>query len=408
MIILQGEYAKAYVMIDNVEPECISQIYTFLNHPIYENCKLIIMPDTHGGSGSVIGFTMEMIPFICPNIVGVDIGCGMLSAKMCYPLSKSLSDVDKNIRKVVPLGFDIHSKSVVTMENRYPFKQATIQTNNFIKRFNEKFGTDYTDVTLDYEYYKNLCAKLTDTKYKTPQQIMDYIDRSIGTLGGGNHFIEIGKDDTGENYITIHTGSRNFGNRVAVYYQKQAQSMDYNKSGPRDLAYLANEDAMEYFIAMNFVQKFAQMNREIILSLICNVNDIKIEEGYVTESVHNFIDFHDMIIRKGAIRSYVGEKMVIPFNMRDGMLLCEGKSNSEWNFSAPHGAGRLMSRSQAKKNIDLETFKKQMEGIYSTSVGIGTLDESPDTYKPMQIIKDAITPTAAILETIKPLLNIKG
>jgi len=408
MIELQGEYAKARIMIDNVEPECISQIYTFLNHPIYENCELVIMPDTHSGSGSVIGFTMEMIPFICPNIVGVDIGCGMLSAQTCYPLTKSLSDIDKDIRKAIPLGFNIHDKPVVTMKNRYPFKQATTQTNHFIKQFNEKFGTDYTNITIDYEYYKNLCEKVRNPKDNNAQKMLNQVDCSIGTLGGGNHYIEIGKDDAGETYITIHTGSRNFGNRVAEYYQRKAQSMDYNKMGIRDLAYLTNNDAMEYFIAMNFAQKFAQMNRDIILSLICRSNDIKIEEGYVTESIHNFIDFHDMIIRKGAIRSYMGEKMIIPFNMRDGMAICEGKSNTEWNFSAPHGAGRLMSRSQAKKNIDLETFKRQMGGIYSTSVGEGTIDEAPDAYKPMQTILDAIKPTADVLYMIKPLLNIKG
>jgi len=234
------------------------------------------------------------------------------------------------------------------------------------------------------------------------------VDCSIGTLGGGNHFIEIGENDKKWQYVTVHTGSRNFGNRVADYFQKKAEKMEYNKVYNRDLAFLKGEDAMEYYVAMNFVQKFAQMNRKTILYCINKAIEVPLDDSTFVESIHNHIDFHDMILRKGAISSYKDKQMVIPFNMRDGIALCEGKSNPDWNYSAPHGAGRVLSRNKAKKLIDPESFKKQMVGIYSTSVGLDTLDEAPDAYKPMQIILDAIEPTATVVDMIKPILNIKG
>jgi len=414
MITLKGKYAIAYVMIDDVESECISQIYEFLNHPMYNDCKIVIMPDTHGGKGSVIGFTMHILPEICPNIVGVDIACGILSIKLSlksttyFPHPDRFNLIDKIIRENVPLGFNIHSKPLRTMEHQYPYKDATIQVNNFINRFNKMFETDHSNITFDYEYYVSLCNKVRNPNDANVNKMLNQVDCSIGTLGGGNHFIEIGEDTEKDKYITVHTGSRNFGNRVADYFQKKAQSLEYNKVNNKDLAYLKSEDAMEYYIAMNFVQKFAQLNREIILHSISIKNNFTFETTSGIESIHNFIDFHDMILRKGAIRSYKGEMMVIPFNMRDGIAICEGKSNSEWNFSAPHGAGRTMSRGKAKRNIDLKTFVMQMKGIYSSSIGNGTLDEAPDAYKPMQIIIDAIEPTVNVIKMIKPILSIKG
>lgn len=408
MITLEGEFAKANIMIDNVEPECIAQIYTFLNHPMYKGCNIVVMPDCHFGIGSVVGMTMHIVPEICPNIVGKDIGCGMLSIPLQYLPNQLPSEMNVNIRKVIPLGFNCHTKNMATMEDRYSFSGVTVQVNDFIKSFNKMFNTDHELVTIDYSYYKSLCEKVRNPKDNTVNKMLNQVDSSIGTLGGGNHFIEIGEDSQKCQYVTVHTGSRNFGNRVADYFQKKAEKMDYNKINNRDLAYLKGEDAMEYYIAMNFVQRFAEMNREVIMWNIRDAIETPFDSFGIVESIHNHIDFHDMILRKGAISSYKDKRMVIPFNMRDGIALCEGKSNPDWNYSAPHGAGRVLSRNKAKKLIDPESFKKQMVGIYSTSVGVETLDEAPDAYKPMQIILDAIEPTATIIDMIKPILNIKG
>jgi RNA-splicing ligase RtcB len=264
------------------------------------------------------------------------------------------------------------------------------------------------------------------------------VNRSLGTLGGGNHFIEIGKDLNSEYWLTVHSGSRNFGLKIANYYQnlaakqrehdicnKMKKEIDdiinsvtptmreaeiqkvrdkYGVGSPKELSWL--DDADEYLEAMYLAQHYASFNRAVILSSICKECNLTSIESI--ESIHNYIDPADKIIRKGAIRSYKDEYMVIPFNMRDGILICKGKSNPTWNFSAPHGAGRVMSRSIAKRSINLDDFKAQMNGIYSTSVCQGTLDEAPDAYKSAQIIEDAIGPTASIVNRIKPIYNLKA
>ena len=268
---------------------------------------------------------------------------------------------------------------------------------------------------------------------------------SIGTLGSGNHFVEASKSDSCEDFwITIHSGSRNFGKMICEYHQEKAKNIldkkrneglrdkieeiTSNTSDKTKIPFLINEakkelgldfdfdvkgmeflegnDAFEYLIDMVVAQKYAQFNRKMMLNIICGILNVT-KPKEIIESTHNYIDFRDFIIRKGAIRSYIGEKMIIPFNMRDGILVCEGKSNSEWNNSAPHGAGRIMSRTKAKESIDIDLFKKQMEGIYSTSVCKGTLDEAPDAYKDSKMIELAIEPTATIIDKLKPLLNIK-
>jgi RNA-splicing ligase RtcB len=315
----------------------------------------------------------------------------------------------------------------------FPWHQANVLAQKFALAYREKFG-DISPVQYDMNWF---LEKYESTGGSTRRAI-----NSIDTIGGGNHFIETGISNDGDYWITIHTGSRNFGKRICEYWQNKAEKFHkcdrqsiiqeqikvlketvqdgkelYTKikalkavAKPnidmKGCEWLEGEDAAGYLFDMIFSQIYAEVNRKYIVSIICDI--LKVTPVDQIDTVHNFIDFHDFIIRKGAIRSYIGERMIIPFNMRDGILVCEGKSNPEWNFSAPHGAGRVLSRGEAKRKLSVETFKSQMEGIYSTSVGQATLDESPGAYKDSTFIEQAIEPTAKILNKIKPIHNMKA
>lgn len=397
MLQIQGKYGVAKVMIDNIDEATSNQIYEFVSHPAFTE-PIAIMPDTHAGKGCVVGFTMPVGDKIVPNTIGVDIGCGMISVNIGNKLNHDLATTDKLIRSVIPLGFHVNSKPVVKTEE-----------------------------------FDALCEKTGPNPTR--------IQCSIGTLGGGNHFIEIGRGTNDDYWITVHTGSRNLGKCVCDYHQKKAiQKIEESRSKymeaqkeiilktvdkkniqtalakaknnfgvslqNKTLAYLEGDDMEEYLLDMRKAQEYADLNRRTIIERILKAINAKEQDRIV--SVHNYVDFSDNVIRKGAIRSYVGERLIIPFNMRDGTLICEGKSNPEWNNSAPHGAGRVLSRASAKKAITLETFKEQMNGIYSTSVTKNTLDEAPDAYKDYRIIEDAIQPTVKIIDRLKPILNIKA
>lgn len=443
MLEIKGKYTTAIVTIDEVEQQCIDQLYRMASHVAFDG-PIRIMPDTHAGKGSVIGFTMPMGKKIVPNNIGVDIGCGMLSANIGKKLSISLKEFDDRLRRDIPMGINIHQKGFKLNSNEsflfdkhFSWKELNNDIMLFIRAYNTKFGTSYCYNKYNYKDFNSLCSKIGMKPNRA--------ELSIGSLGGGNHFIEVSKSECYENiWVTIHSGSRNFGKMICEYHQNKAKTIlennrnvilkskieninrntvdktqipilisnakkemgldfDFDING---MEFLEGNDAFEYLMDMIVAQKYAAFNRRMILTIICQIlGDVKpVDE---IESIHNYIDFKDFIIRKGAIRSYVGEKMIIPFNMRDGILICEGKSNSEWNNSAPHGAGRLMSRGKAKETINLDRFKKQMEGIYSTSVCIGTLDEAPDAYKDAKMIEEAIEPTATIIDRLKPLLNIK-
>ncbi len=404
MFELQGKYTKALVTIDNVEAECISQIMGFLNHPLYEGCRIVIQPDTHGGKGSVIGFTCTLSgKGVCSNVVGVDIACGINCWKTEAP--EDLPALDKIIRKVIPLGVAQHKSAQFRMKTEYPWKEVSKDVWHFVSNYNKKFGTDYKAPEVNYEWYKSLSEKLVN-KGQRLDDFLDRVDGSGGTLGGGNHYVEVDIDKNGQYYLVIHSGSRNLGKRVAEYFQRLAESQEHNVGYNKDLAYLKGQDAIDYFVAMVFMKKFASINRRLMGELISKHTGLKISD--LIETTHNFIDDKDFVIRKGAIRSYKGERMIIPFNMRDGSWIVEGKSNEEWNNSAPHGAGRVMSRNQAKRTLKLEDFEEQMKGIYTTSVCRATLDEAPDTYKPAAIIQDAIKDTATIIHNLKPVYNLKS
>ena len=405
MIELRGKNNIAKVFTDNIESEAISQIIQLLNQDFLEGAKVRIMPDCHSGAGCVIGFTADIGEKVIPNLVGVDIGCGMLTVKLGQ-VDIDLAQLDDVINKNIPAGFNTHKEKVVNFDD--------IQ---------------------DLYCYKEL-------------KDISRIEKSIGTLGGGNHFIELNVDSKGNKYLVIHSGSRNLGHQVATHYQKIAIELQRGKEDyyvkkdeiiktykaqgkkkeiqealielkkeydrlqpkyPKELCFLTGKYRKEYLHDMKICQKYANLNREtmvnIVLKKIFNKSLDKFEHFH---TIHNYINFEDNIIRKGAISAYEGEKVLIPINMRDGSILAVGKGNSDWNYSAPHGAGRLMSRSKAKESISLDEFKKSMEGIYTTSVSESTIDESPMAYKPLESILNNIGDTVEVLEVIRPMYNFKA
>lgn len=436
MFEIKGKYGKALITVDQVEDSCLKQIYNIVNHPSFTN-TIVMMPDLHAGASSPVGFTMTLTDKITPAVVGVDIGCGMISYNIGKELSMKLDRIDTLIKRNIPMGTSTHASPIVDFKKDYDWVKANDIANKFVAKYNDKFGTNYTASTFDYNFFLNLIKVL---------DIGEIAVNSIGTLGGGNHFIEIGKSDSGDYWITIHSGSRNFGKRVCEYHQAIAKKnldskrndelknkidsivkntedktliprliMDAKKSlglfltdvNINGLEYLDGQDAINYFMDMIFTQLYAELNRKAMMELILDILGIK-NVVDIIHSVHNYIDFNDMIIRKGSISSYVGKKMIIPFNMRDGIIICEGKSNEDWNFSAPHGAGRVMSRGEASRKVDLDKFRETMKGIYSSSICKDTLDESPFAYKKAEVIENAIGDTAIVIDRIKPVLNIKS
>lgn len=394
------------IFTKNVEQEAVDQIELLLAQDAFKDCKVRIMPDVHAGKGCVVGFTADLGEKVIPNIVGVDIGCGML----CVSLGQTDIDfekLDNVIRSYVPSGRDVHEGRII--------------------RFDE---------LQELKCYR----ELRDTKR---------LERSIGTLGGGNHFIEVDVAEDGYKYLVIHTGSRNLGKQVADYYQNLAFELmsgkdelyeeqgriieEYKAAGrksdiqnaiaelhrnfkavnpniPKDLCYLDGKYREDYLHDMRICQKFAYMNRVMIAQIICNHMGwgVNADMPDYFECIHNYIDHDSNIVRKGAISAKLGEKVLIPINMRDGCIIGTGKGNEDWNQSAPHGAGRVMSRTKAKELVSLEEFEKAMDGIYTTSVNQSTIDESPMAYKTLDEIFENIKDTVDVLAIIKPVYNFKA
>jgi len=394
MIELIGKYNKAKVFTDSIEVTAQAQVIELCNQPFIEGSKIRIMPDTHAGAGCVIGTTMTIQNKIVPNLVGVDIGCGMETIKI-KETSIDLRELDRIAHECIPSGFETR-----------------------------KDEHDYVDMIdfADLECLKHVNLERTRL--------------SVGTLGGGNHFIEADKDEEGNIYIVVHSGSRNLGKQVAEYYQdlgykelagtqkvkaeliarlrqegregeiqaelKKIKPLTTNKQ----LAYVEGENLFNYLHDMKIVQRYADLNRKAMVDDIVKLMGLTVAERFKT--IHNYIDVDSMILRKGAISARDGEKAIIPMNMRDGSLICIGKGNPDWNYSAPHGAGRLMSRSKAKEVVSMDEFKESMLGIYTTSVSQSTIDESPMAYKPMHEIIDNIRDTVDIVDIVKPIYNFKA
>jgi len=389
-IIKRNNGNDVIIYATTLEDTAFNQIKELAEFEPYQNSKIRIMPDCHAGAGCTIGTTMEIKDKITPNLVGVDIGCGMLTIKL-KEAKIDLQKLDSIINEFIPNGFDVHLE--------------------------EKS---------DFEFEILLAKNLNLNRAKL----------SIGTLGGGNHFIEVGKNSKNELFLIIHSGSRNIGGQVAKYYQDIAinnltdnskernelieqlkKEGKQNKIGEelkklkkpiinKDLAYLTGNDFDNYMHDMALMQKFAVLNRRTIANII--LEKTKLTEIESFETIHNYIDFKRMILRKGAISAENDEILLIPINMRDGSIIAKGKGNEDWNYSAPHGAGRLMGRNEAYKKLDFEEFKEQMKDIYSTSVLPETLDEAPNSYKSMKEIIEAIEETVEIIDIIKPIYNFKA
>lgn len=402
---LKGKYTNAKITIDGLESSCLDQIREFINNPSFIN-PVTIMPDAHTGKGSCVGFTMPLHPTrVIPQIIGVDIGCGVLSVNLGQDVPKVGSEkLDNQIRRNIPFGmntYDMSDRWTVNMEKEFPWEKANKRLRTFRAKWEETFQTKFPFTEYNMQWYLNKCKELGAIEQR--------IVNSLGTLGGGNHFIEFGRSEKSNDiWLTVHSGSRSLGKLTCEYWQRKTQN-PIREMMSKELYYLENEDMFGYLTDMIFAQEYASFNRKRMSdNIIQLIYGTKVVPKEVIESTHNFIDFDDWIIRKGGIRSYTGEKMVIPFNMRDGILICEGKSNPEWNYSAPHGAGRVLSRTKAKAEIKLEDFQKSMEGIYSTSVNQQTIDESPMAYKDSQMIEKALEGTATVIDKIKPIHNLKA
>lgn len=382
MIILEGQYGDAKIAADYVESSAIAQICQLLNTPVAENAHIRIMPDVHAGRGCVIGTSMRCVNKVVPNLVGVDIGCGVYSVKFTSD-NIELEKIDNIIHNNVPHGFGIHSKPAIS---------------------------SYPNVSMLTEEINDIINSIKAPIDKERAML------SVGSLGGGNHFIEIDTTNKNEYFINIHSGSRHLGVEVASYYQKKAQSYCESKGYkiPKDLAYLEGNDFYDYMHDMQLVQKYASINRTTIFEIICyhmykqNI-DISIDDEFST--IHNYIENnpeYGYILRKGAVSAYKNQTFMVPINMKDGVLLCKGKGNEEWNFTAPHGAGRLYSRGAAKSELSMEDFKEDMKGIYTSCIKESTLDECPRAYKDIETIIVNIEPMAEVVEILMPIYNFKA
>ncbi|MDO5690371.1 MAG: RtcB family protein [Tissierellia bacterium] len=402
MILLKGKYAEGIVYSDVREEKGINQIQLLLNQPFTEGSHPRFMPDYHAGLGSVIGTTMFVTDEICPNLVGVDIGCGIRTERFRLSGDIDLEVLDQWIRSSIPSGFNVHSKE----------RQM-----------------DYIERLAMQRHIKDASR----------------LKKSLGTLGGGNHYIEIGQGEQGDEYIlTVHSGSRNLGLQVAEYYQKcavkqskfrkdqfqgQARKLQRDERSffgaqqewerhqdainqPKGLETLhrGTREYDDYLRDMNICVEFALENRREMAELLLDALGAERIQGF--DTIHNYIERrpegNPHILRKGAVSAQEGELLTIPLNMRDGNLICRGLGNPEWNYSAPHGAGRLMSRSQARKELKLEDFHRTMEGIFTTSISQRTLDEAPFAYKPMEDIIRFIGDTVEILQLVRPIYNFKA
>ena len=396
-MIIKGKYNEAKVFTDVIAEGAEEQVREMCDNEIFTGSRIRIMPDVHSGAGCTIGTTMTIRDKVIPDMVGVDIGCGM-EVTLIKERSVDLAALDEAVYASIPSGMEIRSE---------PHEYADM--------------ADLADLR---------CREKIDVRRA---------QLSIGTLGGGNHFIELDRDDDGRLYLVIHSGSRHLGTEVAGYYREAAcrrlarndrrsteeliarlkaegrereiqkellAAFERRSPVPADKAYVSDDLFDDYIHDMKIVQAFASLNRRAMTETLLRVLGLTAEENFTT--IHNYIDTDCMILRKGAVSAKKGERLLIPINMRDGSLICTGKGNEDWNYSAPHGAGRLMSRTKAFETLSVEEFRRSMAGIYSTSVGEKTLDESPMAYKKMEDIMDNIALTVDIEKVIRPVYNFKA
>ena len=385
------------IFAKTIEAEAMKQIEDMATSDAYRDCKIRIMPDCHAGKGCTVGTVIQTAGKVVPDTVGVDIGCGMLVWDLGFD-NIDMSILDRIINDNIPSGFNVHEK-------RLSSELVSLMYNEILR-------------------FLPPCKQYFD---------LDYVLRSLGTLGGGNHFIEVDVDDEGRKYLVVHSGSRNLGVKICQHFQQlasrqcdnseergriiselkaQGRQSEINdalrrlKPVSKDMAYISGPTLGDYKDAMRLCQHYADVNRFLMAQTIIQCLELK-STGSVFTTMHNYIDKFG-IIRKGAVSAKKGEPLIIPLNMRDGSLICRGKGNEDWLFSAPHGAGRLMSRTAAKKQLSMEEYRQQMHDIYSTSVCESTIDEAPMAYKPAEEIESLIADTVDVVKRIKPIYNFKA
>jgi|AntDeeMinimDraft_5_1070356.scaffolds.fasta_scaffold01213_4 RNA-splicing ligase RtcB len=511
---LTGAHTTARVLVEDeslaedeslVEESALAQIQELIDHPAFTE-PVRIMPDTHIGAGAPIGFTMPLGERIVPNIVGVDVGCGMAAANLGDELPLADEERERRVRDVVPMGRNVHDyDDAPHLVNEFPFDRANRVFEQFDEAFEARFGERVDPIEFEFDgydgaYFEALCERVLASQ----RQGMGHVIQSVGTLGGGNHFVEFGRArDSGEHWLVVHSGSRYLGKSVAEYWQGTASDRrnverireaipddyrDYLKfdpesvegrdlyewvtggkgeshirkqrvrddfegsdiedvfdalsklrpgdvaadesgdesspgagggesadgdadprnTGPRntDLDWLEGREAHGYYVDMLFAQQYARWNRERMVDAICDALGVEPTDRF--QSIHNYVDFADLTIRKGATPAREGQRLVVPFNMADGSLLARGKGNDEYHQTAPHGAGRVMSRGAAHDAIGMDEFAEAMDGIYSESVIEAVRDEAPMAYKPAEAIADAIEPTADVVDWLEPVHNLKA
>lgn len=398
MVKIEGLYNTALCYTPELEDVARTQIQSVCDQKEFADCKIRIMPDVHAGKGCTIGTTMTIQDKIVPGMVGVDIGCGMETVELAER-DIDFDRLDALIRKEIPYGREVRDSAHV--------------------------------LNHEIDLAQLRCADRVN---------LNRAMRSIGTLGGGNHFIEVDRSEDGRLFLVVHSGSRHLGTEIAGFYQDEgrralwggaqyqvtmiieqlkregrfkeiqktikALKKEHELSIPKDLAYVEGKLFDDYIHDMKLTQRFAVLNRKAMVDVI--LTGLRLTPVDVFTTIHNYIDTDAMILRKGAVSARMGEKLLIPINMRDGSLICIGKGNTEWNCSAPHGAGRLMSRRTAFNALSMEEFQKEMEGVYTTCVLPETLDESPMAYKSMDEIVSQIEPTAEIVQRIRPVYNFKA
>ncbi|WP_153554103.1 RtcB family protein [Halomicrobium sp. LC1Hm] len=479
MIELTGDHTTARVMVEDeslVEENCLDQIRTLIDHPAFTE-PVRVMPDTHWGAGAPIGFTMPLGERIVPNIVGVDVGCGMAATKLGSTLALSDAERERRVRDVIPMGQAVHDyDDAVHLIEEFPFERANEVFEAFAASFEERFGTAIDPLGFDFDgydadYFEGLCERVLAQQ----RQSMGYVIRGVGTLGGGNHFVEFARaQTTGDYWLIVHSGSRYLGKSVAEYWQGKATERrnvatireslperyhDYLKfdptaisdrdlyewvtggkgeshlrkdaireafdggeieavfdrlgdlrpdSGDRntDLDYLEGREAHGYYVDMLFAQQYARWNRALMSDRICEAIGVEPVERF--QSIHNYVDFRDLTIRKGATPAREGQRLIVPFNMAEGSLLARGRGNDKWHDTAPHGAGRVMGRGEAHRTVDMADFEAAMDGVYSESVVESVRDEAPMAYKSADAIADAIEPTAEIVDWLDAVHNLKA
>jgi tRNA-splicing ligase RtcB (3'-phosphate/5'-hydroxy nucleic acid ligase) len=429
--------AKVFLDKFMIDKGTMRQIREMIYHPAIQHAR--VMPDCHRGTGCCVGFTSHLGEKIVPNFVGGDIGCGILTYPMGNILeSISVKKLEEIIKTTIPMGATddcVHKGPVFDLKDLGEvYNSAWEEAIMFAKTYEKKFKTNIKEYIPKYslDWLKEKCKQI-DIDFT-------YVLSSLGTLGGGNHYVEVNQDKNKNCYLTIHSGSRNFGSKICQHHQskinetkffnwdeyhEQMKKVRRNFKNPKQLKlhsdqikdslienkhpdYLEKEEAYLYFFDMIFAQKYAQFNRHLMLKLVLGILDIKFDPEKLIESTHNYIDFTDMILRKGAISAHKDKKCIVSLNMRDGILICTGKGNEDWNYSSAHGSGRIFARHEVIHRTNMIEFKESMKDVYSTTVVPETLDESPMVYKDSEMIKKALGDTVDIVEQLKPVINVKG